>query len=75
MSYPPDAPTNLLRDDSTTTRTVLAFTWTDGASDGGQTIEDYRVSFDQGRNEWTILQSGVETQSLTVSGATPGTTY
>jgi hypothetical protein len=55
MSYPPDAPTNLLRNDASTTRTVLAFTWTDGASDGGQTILDYRISFDQGRGEWTEL--------------------
>lgn len=35
MSYPPDAPTNLLRDEETTSMTVLAFTWTNGASNGG----------------------------------------
>lgn len=46
MSYPPDAPANLLRDEDLTTKTVLAFTWTDGASNGGQPILDYRISFD-----------------------------
>jgi hypothetical protein len=61
MSYPPDAPDNLLRDEAITSRTVLGFSWTDGASNGGQTIEDYRVSFDQGINSWKVLQSGVLT--------------
>lgn len=54
---------------------MLAFTWTDGASNGGQPILDYRVSFDQAKNIWVELQSGILTQSLTVSGATGGKTY
>lgn len=75
MSYPPDAPANLLRDEAVTTRTVLGFSWSDGASDGGQSIIDYRVSYDQGKNVWTVLQESVLTQKMTVSGATSGKTY
>jgi hypothetical protein len=75
MSYAPDAPTNLARNHGTTTRTQLGLTWTDGASNGGQPILDYRVSFDQGNGNWVVLQDGVTSQSLEATGATPGTTY
>lgn len=75
ISFMPDAPVNLTRDEENTSLTVLSFTWQDGASNGGQLILDYRVQFDQGRDEWRELQANVLTQSLTVSGATPGTSY
>lgn len=55
MSYPPDAPRNLRRNEDVTTRTVLAFYWSDGASNGGQPVEDYRISFDQGIGSWRVL--------------------
>lgn len=75
MSYPPDAPQNLLRDEDLTSKTVLAFSWEDGASDGGQPILDYRISYDQARDDWKTLLTGVTTKSITVEGATPGKTY
>ena len=55
MSYPPDAPNNLLRDEESTSRSIIAFSWTDGASNGGQPILDYRISFDQAKGVWVEL--------------------
>ena len=55
MSFVPDAPINLARDEVETTRTQVGLLWTSGASHGGQPILDYRVSFDQGSGNWVVL--------------------
>jgi hypothetical protein len=49
--------------------------WSDGASNGGQPILDYRISFDQGSGNWAILQTGITTKELVATGASPGVTY
>ena len=54
VSYPPDSPANLARQASTT-RTTLGLTWTNGNSNGGQPVLDYRVSYDQGTATWVVL--------------------
>jgi hypothetical protein len=75
MSFAPDAPITLARDEVLTTRTQLGLTWANGASNGGQPILDYSVSTDQGSGNWIVLQTGVTSKSLTATGATPGVTY
>lgn len=40
----PDAPLNLAEDSALRTISTLGLTWSDGASDGGAPILDYRVS-------------------------------
>lgn len=55
----PDAPINLLRDNSATTTSKIGLTWSDGASDGGAEVLDYRVSYDQGNGNWVVLQQGI----------------
>ena len=75
LSFPPDAPVDLTRDEAKTSLTVLAFSWSDGASNGGQPILDYRVSFDQGISSWKVLSSSVTTKKVEIGGATPGKTY
>lgn len=35
MSYPPDAPVNVARNNALTTKTQISFSWQDGASNGG----------------------------------------
>jgi hypothetical protein len=59
----PDAPISLARDSTTTTTSQIGLTWSDGASDGGADVEDYRVSYDQGTGNWVVLQIGVTTKS------------
>jgi hypothetical protein len=42
----PDAPTQLTRNNQLTSRSVLSLTWSNGVSDGGSEIIDYKVQFD-----------------------------
>jgi hypothetical protein len=44
----PDSPTNLKNDGSVTSDLAIKFSWSDGASDGGMPILDYKVLYDQG---------------------------
>jgi hypothetical protein len=73
----PDAPLSLVEDYSTKTESRIGLTWQDGAANGGSSIIDYRVSFDQGlgTEQYVVLQSGVLTRSYVADGLTPGETY
>lgn len=51
----PDAPTNLAYTAQTSNDVQIALTWANGASNGGSSIIDYRVSYDQGSNVWLVL--------------------
>ena len=42
----PDAPVSLTNDPSVTTDTQIRFTWSDGASDGGNAVIYYAVYYD-----------------------------
>jgi hypothetical protein len=53
----PDTPINLLNDASTTTDLTIRFTWSEGASNGGVSILDYHVYYDQGSSTWIFLAS------------------
>jgi hypothetical protein len=53
----PDAPIELIRNDDLTSRTVVSFTWSEGTSHGGSPVIDYRVSFDQGIDEFIVIGS------------------
>ena len=57
----PSAPISLANDASVTTDTVIRFTWSNGASNGGATITDYTVYYDQGTGTFVELESGVTT--------------
>jgi hypothetical protein len=66
---------SLTNDPTTTTDTVIRFTWADGASDGGSPVIDYTVYYDQGTDSFVELISGVTTQYYLAQSLTPGTTY
>lgn len=42
----PDAPVNLARDNGATTTSSVGLTWSDGVYNGGDSVIDYRVSYD-----------------------------
>ena len=46
MVLVPDAPTNLQDDPSVTDDSTIRFTWSDGASNGGENVIDYRIWHD-----------------------------
>jgi hypothetical protein len=67
---------SLTNDPSTTTDTVIRFTWSDGASDGGSPVIDYTVYYDQGINSLIMLDTGIINQYYqTTIDITPGTFY
>jgi hypothetical protein len=53
----PDAPIELTRNDDLTSRTVVSFTWSEGTSHGGSPVIDYRISFDQGIDDFVVIGS------------------
>jgi len=72
----PDAPVSLANDPAVTTDTQIRFTWSAGASDGGNAVIDYAVYYDQGTDSFALLDGAVTNQFyLTTVTLTPGTTY
>jgi hypothetical protein len=63
----PDAPVNLQNDLTSTSKSVIRFTWEDGESDGGEAIIDYRITYDQSTSNFIILADGVTDRSYTTS--------
>jgi hypothetical protein len=59
MTLVPDAPISLLNDPLITSDSVVRFTWSDGASDGYESVIDYRVSYDESTDNWVTLATGV----------------
>jgi hypothetical protein len=59
-----------------TSRTAIEFSWSDGESDGGAAVIDYRIMYDQTIDVWAELESNVlgQTYSTTIT-LTPGRYY
>lgn len=71
----PDSPINLAEDESLRTATSISFTWDEGASNGGDSIIDYRISFAQESSVYTVLAVGVTAKEYTATGPTAGLYY
>ena len=74
----PDPPTALANIASSTSASVINFSWTGGLFNGGSAVLDYRVNWDQGTGNYVVLESGVTGLSYTTSGTatlTPNTVY
>ena len=69
----PDAPTALTRDDVSTTKTQVAFTWTAPVNDGGDTVIDYKVEMDDNNDGlYSVVATGVTSTAHTETGLTAG---
>jgi hypothetical protein len=55
MVLVPDAPTNLLKNTTGSSKSVISFTWDPPAFTGGETIIDYRVSYNQATGVYVNL--------------------
>jgi len=76
MVLVPDSPVNLLNDPLVTDDSTISFSWSDGASDGYQSIIDYRVSYDESTDNWVTLATGVTDKFYTTTvGLIAGQTY
>ena len=65
-----------MRDESLTSKTQVAFTWTPPSDDGGSTIIDYAVEMDSNNSgSYTEVATGVTSTSYTKTGLTEGQSY
>lgn len=46
-----------------TSATVIGLTWSNGLSNGGSAVIDYRVYYDRAADDWIELASGIATRS------------
>lgn len=65
----PDAPIDLADDTLYTTATEITFTWSDGVSDGGASVIDYRIYYDQSTDTWIELDTGITVKTYTTTVA------
>jgi hypothetical protein len=70
----PSAPTNLVKNQASITKTTASFSWTPGPS-GGAFIIDYKVSYDQSIGVWVDLAENIVGTTYTAIGLTQGTEY
>ena len=75
MLTSPDAPINLANVPEITTGSQIGLVWEDGAIDGGADVIDYKITWDQGTGEETVLVQFLNAQSYTVTGLTARVTY
>lgn len=71
----PDQPINLAEDISVRSSTTDGLTWADGINNGGVPIIDYRVNMREQGGTYTVIATGITTQSHTATGLTLGVTY
>ena len=71
----PDAPTNLIEVYSERTATSLGLSWLEGPANGGASVIDYQVSYDQASDSYVVFESGIVDTAFTVTGLTSGLTY
>ena len=73
----PDAPINLADNTTVTSRSVIEFTWSPAASDGGTVVLDYTILYDESvGNVGTVLKTGHSgTTYRTDFTILPGRTY
>jgi hypothetical protein len=72
----PDAPTAVLDNTAVTSASIIGIKWSNGVSQGGSTVLDYRVSYDQSVGTWVVLATGVVPLVYqTTMTITPGASY
>jgi hypothetical protein len=71
----PDSPVSVLEDTSQRTASVLAITWSAGATNGGTAVIDYQVSTSADGAAFVVLASGITARAYTATGLTAGVVY
>lgn len=71
----PDKPLSLENALLVTNAIQIGLSWTEGTLNGGATVLDYRIYYDQGTDTYAELTSGVTATTFTSLEMTSGTTY
>ena len=75
MMTNPDAPILVAENPSLRSASSISLTWSDGPSNGGDSIIDYRIQMAQGDDVYSEVATGVTTRYHTVTGLQAGLTY
>ena len=69
----PDAPVSFAEDYSLRTATNLGFSWSEGATNGGSTVLDYQISYDEATGtDFVVLASGLISTDYTATDLVSG---
>ena len=72
----PDEPTSFVRNESLTTKTQVAFSWSAPSDNGGSSVIDYAVEMDSNNSgSYTEVSTGVNSLSHTQTGLSEGISY
>ncbi len=71
----PDAPINLLNNAVVTSEVQIGLNYSPGASNGGSSVIDFTIWFDQGTGNYVILASNILATSYTATALTGGVNY
>ena len=71
----PDAPVSIAEDISKRTSTDIGLTWSEGISNGGLAVIDFRISQRTPSSSYSIIATGIVLTSYTATGLTLGTSY
>lgn len=71
----PDAPVSIAEDVSERTRNDLKLTWSEGTSNGGLSVMDFRISQRFQGDSYQVIASGISQTSYTIRGLYLGAIY
>ena len=69
----PNKPTTLVRDDTSTTKTQVSFSWSAPLNDGGSSVLDYEVEMDDNNdNVYSVVATGLTSTAHIETGLSAG---
>jgi len=71
----PDKPINLQNVPSITMDDRIGLLWEDGANNGGTTVLDYEIWYDQSTSNYVVLTTQLALQEFTATGLFSGSVY
>jgi hypothetical protein len=71
----PDAPVNIVEDITERALNSVAFTWEQGASNGGSVVFDFNIYYDQGVGKYILIKKFYANLHFVMDTLTPGVTY
>jgi len=70
-----DSPLDLAETVEARTSSTITFTWSEGAENGGSSVIDYQVSYDNVVGPFVVLASNIVDKTYTATGLIYGQTY
>ena len=71
----PDPPISFVRNEALTTKTQVAFSWSEPVSNGGSPVIDYLIEFDNSLGTFSKIEEFYTSTSFVKTGLQEGTSY